>query len=169
MYAKLLSRDAAIVATAVLLWLLGARHSAGTGPVADFTGVLLGALLGACALLVHEWGHFAGAVATRSAISPAASLRSVFSFSFDSKRNSQRQFLAMTAGGWIGTATAVAVAYGALPSDLLASRVARGMALLSVALVVATEIPLVLRALWTGRIPPVETRRAPAEAPRAAA
>lgn len=44
-----------------------------------------------------------------------------------------------------------------LPSELLASRVARGMALLSVLLVVATEVPLLLRAYWTGRIPPVET------------
>ena len=169
MYAKLFARDAAIVAAIALLWALGAHLSAGTGAVADFTGVVLGALLGACALVLHEWGHFAGAVATHSAMQPAESLRKVFSFSFDSKRNSQRNFLAMTAGGWLGTALAVAVAYGALPAGLLATRVARGLTLVSVALVVVTEIPLVARALWTGRIPPIETRREPPEAERAAA
>src|SRR5262252_440766 len=100
MYAKLFARDAAIVAAIVLLWALGAHLSAGTGALADFTGVVLGTLLGACALVLHEWGHFAGAVATQSVMQPAASLRNVFSFSFDSKRNSQRNFLAMTAGGW---------------------------------------------------------------------
>jgi len=170
MYAKLFARDAAIVGAIALLWSLGARASAGSGPIADFTGVLLGTLLGACSLILHEWGHFAGALATRSAMSPAASLKSVFSFSFDSKRNSQRSFLAMTAGGWVGTAVSVAVAYAALPPELLATRVARGMALVSVALVVVTEIPLVASALWTGRIPRVETRREqPPEAERAAA
>ena len=169
MYAKLLARDAAIVAAAVLLWQLGAGYSAGSGAIADFTGVVLGVLLGVCSLFVHEWGHLAGALATRSRVSPAASLKSLFVFSFDSKRNSQRQFLVMTVGGWIGTAAAVAVAYGALPPELLATRVARGLSLVSVALVVATEIPLVTRALWTGRIPPIETRREPPEAQRAAA
>ena len=169
MYAKLLARDAAIAAAVVVLWQLGARLSAGTGALADFTGVVLGVLLGALSLPVHEWGHLAGAAATHSATTPAASLRNLFVFSFDSKRNSQRQFLAMTVGGWIGTAASVAVAYGLLPSELLATRVARGLALVSVALVVVTEIPLVARALWTGRIPPIETRREPPEAEPAAA
>ena len=169
MYAKLLARDAAIVGAVVLLWQLGARYSGGSGALSDFTGLVLGVLLGVCALPVHEWAHLAGAVASRSAVSPGESLRGLFVFSFDSKRNSQSQFLAMTFAGWVGTAAAVAVAYGLLPSELLATRVARGMAVLSVVLVVATEIPLVVRALWTGRIPPIETLRAQPEAERTAA
>jgi hypothetical protein len=169
MYAKLLARDAAIVAAAVLLWQLGARYSNGAGPLSDFTGLVLGVALGVCTLPVHEWGHLAGALATRSAVRPGESLRGLFVFSFDSQRNSQAQFLTMTFGGWLGTAAAVWVAYGLLPSELLATRVARGMTLLSVALVVVTEIPLVARALWTGRIPPIETLRAQPEAERAAA
>jgi hypothetical protein len=157
MYAKLFARDLAIVATIVALWSLGAGLSAEEGPVADLIGVLLGATLGACALPLHEWGHFLGGLASRSAMRPAESLRKVFAFSFSSRLNSQRQFLAMSFGGWAGTAAAVWVAYGLLPSELLASRVARGMTLLSVLLVVVTEVPLLVRAFWTGRIPPVET------------
>jgi hypothetical protein len=157
MYARLFARDLAIVAAIGVLWSAAAGSSAGTGPVADLSGLLAGVALGACALPLHEWGHFLGAVASRSAISPATSLRRVFAFSFDSRGNSRRQFLAMSIGGWLGTAVAVWVAYGLLPSELLATRVARGMALLSVLLVAVTEVPLLLGALWTGRIPPVET------------
>jgi len=157
MYAKLFARDLTLVAAAVALWWLASGFSAGDGPVGDLTGLLAGAALGACALPLHEWGHFLGAVASQSHMQPAESLRKVFSFSFDSRVNSQRQFLAMSFGGWVGTAAAAWVAYGVLPSDLLASHVARGMTLLSVLLVVVTEVPLLVRAFWTGRIPPVET------------
>jgi hypothetical protein len=157
MYAKLFARDLAIVATVVALWRLSARFSVGDGPIADLSGLLLGAALGACALPLHEWSHFLGGLASGSAMRPAESLRKVFAFSFDSRVNSRRQFLAMSFGGWVGTAAAVWVAYELLPSDLLATRVARGMTLLSVLLVVVTELPLLVRAFWTGRIPPVET------------
>ncbi len=157
MYAKLFARDVSIVATIGLLWSLAAGASTGDGPVADLVGLLAGVALGACALPLHEWGHFLGAVASRSAMQPAESLRKLFVFSFDSRSNSGRQFLAMSLGGWVGTAAAVWIAYGVLPSELLAARIARGMALLSVLLVVVTEVPLLVRAFWTGRIPPVET------------
>lgn len=169
MYGKLFARDASIVAAAVLLWTLVSSFSAGSGAVADLTGLVAGVALGACALPLHEWGHFAGAVVGRSAIHPATSLRALFVFSFDSKRNSRRSFLVMSLGGWVGTAAAVWVAYAILPDDLLASRVARGTVLLSVLLVVLTEIPLVARAFWTGQIPPVETGRPRGSGERAAA
>ena len=157
MYARLFARDLAVVAALASLWWLASGASAGAGPLADLSGLVAGVALGVCALPLHEWGHFAGAAATRSAMRPAEGLRRVFAFSFDSRANSLRQFLAMTFGGWAGTAAAVWVAYAVLPPELLATRVARGMALLSVLLVVMTEIPLLARAFWTGRIPPVET------------
>jgi hypothetical protein len=158
-YARLLARDQSIVAAAALLWRLGSPLSAQAGAVGDLAGLVAGAALGACALPLHEWGHLLGAVLGRSRIRPSPGLRSPFVFSFDSRANSQRQFLAMSFGGWLGTAAAVCVAYGLLPSELLASRVARGMVGLSVLLVLATEVPLLARALWTGRIPPIETVR----------
>ena len=169
MYAKLFARDLAIVAALVALWRLASGLSAGGGPVADLSGLLVGAALGACALPLHEWGHFLGAVASRSEMRPAESLRRLFAFSFDSRSNSLRQFLAMSFGGWVGTAAAVWVAYAVLPPELLATRVARGMTLLSVLLVVVTEVPLLARAFWTGRIPPVETGGSPRAAAASAA
>jgi hypothetical protein len=168
MYARLFARDLAVVAAAVLLWWLGSPLSAQAGVVGDVTGLVAGVALGACALPLHEWGHFLGAVLGRSRIRPGPGPRSPFVFSFDSRANSRRQFFAMSFAGWLGTAAALGVAYGALPPELLASRVARGMVCLSVLLVVATEVPLLARALWTGRIPPVETVRPERGAERAA-
>jgi hypothetical protein len=153
-------RDASIVLGAVLLWALVAGRSAVPGPLGDLSGVLAGALLGGCALLTHEWGHFLGAALGRSRIAPGTSLRSPFSFSFDSLRNSQGQFLAMSLGGWVGTAFWVWAVYAWFPHEDLASRVARGTALISAAVAALIEIPLVARSLWTGKIPRVETQRA---------
>jgi hypothetical protein len=161
MYARFLARDLAIAAGAVLLRALLASPSSVPGVAGDFAGVFAGFLLGACALLSHEWGHLAGAVLSRSSITPGRSLRSLFSFSFDAGRNSRAQFVAMSLGGWVGTVAAVLAAYTWLPGGDLASRVARGTTLISALLVVVIEIPLVARALWTGKVPRVETRREP--------
>jgi len=160
MLRKFLVRDLAIGLGAALLWALVARRSAIPGPVGDFSGVLAGFLLGGCALLTHEWGHLLGALSSRSDIAPGRSLRSLFSFSFDVRRNSQAQFVAMSVGGWIGTAAWVWAVYAWFPQADLASRVARGTALVSAALAAGIEIPLVARALWTGKAPRVETQRA---------
>ena len=98
-YAKHFARDLALVAAVTMLWVYTAGLSAGDGVVADLTGLVLGVALGVCALPLHEWGHFVGAAASGSVTRPAESLRKVFAFSFDSRGNSQRQFLAMTFGG----------------------------------------------------------------------
>jgi len=160
MYRKFLMRDLAIVLGAGLLCALVARPSSVPGPVGDFSGVLVGFLLGACALLSHEWGHLLGALASRSSIKPnTRPWRSLFSFSFDSGSNSRGQFVVMSVGGWIGTLAAVWAAYAWLPGDHLAARVARGTTLVSALVAFGIEIPLVARALWTGSIPRVETQR----------
>jgi hypothetical protein len=161
MFARFLARDVAIAALALLVFALLAGPSSVPGIPGDFAGVFAGFLLGACALLTHEWGHLLGAVLSRSSVTPGASLRSPFSFSFDAGRNSRGQFVAMSLGGWAGTAAAVLAAYAFLPADDLASRVARGTTLISALLVIAIEVPLVARVLWTGKVPRVETRREP--------
>lgn len=169
MVAKLAVRDLTILTVAVLLWGLASGFSAGGGAVSDFSGLVVGLALGSCAFIVHEWGHFLGALAARSAVRPGQSLRSLFVFSFDSRLNSRGQFLAMSFAGFAATAAAVWASYALLPSDLLASRVARGVALVSAFLGVFIEVPLVGWALWTGRVPPVETLDSHRRAQRAAA
>lgn len=169
MFAKMLLRDLAIVGAAALLWWLLAGSSAGTGPVADFTGVLVGLAVGLCPFVLHEWGHLLGAVATRSAVQPPVTLATPYLFSFDSKANSRRQFLVMSLGGWIVSAGVAWAIYTQLPPDLLATRVARGVVVLAVGLVILIEVPLVAFSLLTGRVPPVETQAKPRALEQAAA
>lgn len=167
MFPKLLARDLVVVAVAALAWWLLAPLSAGAGAVSDFSGFLAGALAGAGAFLLHEWGHLLGALASRSAVRPAESLRSPFVFAFDSRASSRAQFLVMSFAGFAATAAVVWVAYAVLPSELLASRVARGAVLFLAFLGVVLEVPLVVYALATGRVPPLEGRQSSPPEPRA--
>jgi hypothetical protein len=160
-FAKMFLRDLAIVGVAAALWWLLAGYSADVGPLADFSGVLVGMAIGLIPFVLHEWGHLLGAVATRSTVQPPTKLATPYLFSFDSKQNSRKQFLAMSFAGW---AVSIAVAWAIftqLPPDLLATRVARGVVVLAIGLIVVIEIPLVLFSLLTGRVPPVETQARP--------
>ncbi|MEW6267834.1 MAG: hypothetical protein AB1689_00885 [Thermodesulfobacteriota bacterium] len=168
MLVKLLARDVAIVALTVLVWHLAADASARPGMRGDFAGVLAGLTIGLCGYLLHEWGHLLGALAARSSVRPARSLASGFLFSFDSRANTRRQFLALSLGGWAATALVLWFVYERLPSELFASRVARGVVTANVLLVVLIEVPLVAWALVTGRVPPVDNQPAPAPLPAGA-
>ncbi|MBM4243037.1 MAG: hypothetical protein FJ148_04385 [Deltaproteobacteria bacterium] len=166
MFAKLFARDAVIVGLTGLIWYLGAAASATPGPRGDFAGVIAGIPIGACGYLLHEWGHLLGAVLAGSSVQPGRSLASGFLFSFDSQANTRRQFVALSLGGWTATALVLWGVYAILPDDLFASRVARGFVAGNVLLVVLIEIPLVVYALVTGHVPPVENQ--PSVAPAAA-
>ena len=164
MFGKMLARDVLIITSAGLLWWLGAAASAGQGPLGDLAGVVAGLSTGVCVFLVHEWGHWLGAFATGSSVTPAKSLASPFLFSFDSRSNSRRQFLVMSFAGWAASAIIAGVAYTFLPGELFAARVARGVVSLNIFLIVLIEVPLVVWALATGRVPPVENQRRAVEA-----
>jgi hypothetical protein len=157
MFLRFAMRDVTILAVALGLWWLLAERSSGVGVVADFAGVAAGLLLGICAYLLHEWGHLLGALATRSRLKAAGSLRAAFIFSFDSKQNSLAQFLVMSFSGFAATAAVVWAYYVFLPDGLLATRVARGVVLLLAFGGIIAEFPLVLFALRTRAIPRVAT------------
>ena len=169
MLLRLAARDLAFVVGFVALWWLTAGLSSGDGVRSDFFGFVAGIALGACAVVLHEWGHLLGALASRSVVRFAESLRSFFVFSFDSRLNSRRQFLSMSFGGLIATAAAVWLFYSFLPDEQLASRVARGVALFLAFLGVFIEVPLVFWALLRSDLPPVETFESHREAQKPAA
>ncbi len=161
MFWKLAGRDGLILAGVAALWVLAAPWSGGRGALADLSGVVVGLGLGVGAFLLHEWGHLLGGLAARSEVHAPASLRSVYLFSFDSKRNSRRQFLVMSFSGFAVTALAVWLAYGLLPGELLATRVARGAVAFLASLTVFLEIPIVLVSLLRPKaLPPVEVFQA---------
>jgi hypothetical protein len=158
MFIKLLARDLSIIALTALIWHLGAEASAHPGMRGDFAGVLAGVTIGLSAYLLHEWGHLVGALLAGSTVHPARALTSGFLFSFDSRANTRRQFLALSAGGWLATAVVLWMVYALLPAGLFASRVAAGVVTANVLLVIVIEVPLVAYSLWTGRVPPVENQ-----------
>ena len=155
MYAKFAIRDGVFVTVALLVWWLAAESSAGTGLLADFTGVVAGVLFGLSGALLHEWGHLLAALAAGSVLQANENLASPFSFSFDPRQNSLAQFVVMSVGGLGVTALLVIGFYVYLPDGLLASRVARGVVLFLAFLGVTLEVPLLLFALGTRGVPAV--------------
>jgi hypothetical protein len=164
MFAKLFARDVLIVALTAGIWHLAAAASAEPGMRGDFAGVLAGITIGVCGYLLHEWGHLLGAVAAGSTVRPPRSLASGFLFSFDSQANSRRQFIALSLGGWTASVVVLWFVYAQLPSDLFASRVARGVVTANMLLIVLIEVPLVVFSLVTGKVPPVDNQATPAPA-----
>jgi len=153
MLQRYLTRDLVIIAlTAVLWWLLAAR-SAGTGFGADFSGWVVGALLFFCAHIVHEWGHYLGAVLTGSRVGIHRKLTSPFFFRFEAEGNSLKQFIAMSFGGFLATGATIAFYYLGLPDEYLASRIGRGGALFGAFLGVTLELPLLLTGIFQGQVP----------------
>jgi hypothetical protein len=152
MFGTLLGRDLAIAAVVILAWWLAAPLSAGHGPAADLSGALLGVGAFVVGHLAHEWGHLIGALLTGSRVAAPARLSSPFLFSFDSRQNSQRQFVLMSLSGFAVTGVALFVVYGLLPDGLLATHVARGFIVFGAALTLLLEVPLLTISLLRGSI-----------------
>lgn len=152
MFARLLLRDVLVTALVGGAWWLAAPLSAGNGPLADLSGALLGVGAFVVAHLAHEWGHLLGGLATGSHVAAPARLTSPFLFSFDSRRNSQRQFVIMSLAGFAVTGLSLSVVYGLLPEAQLATRVARGLVVFGAALTLFLEVPLLAVSLLRGSI-----------------
>jgi hypothetical protein len=161
-------RDAGILALAALLATKLAPLSAGTGMRSDWSGVVAGLAIGVSVFLLHEWGHLLGALGSRSDIRLPDRIGSLYLFSYDSQRNSRRQFLIMSLGGFAVTGISLWAVYALLPDGPLATRVARGSVLFLASLTVVLEFPLVLWSLARSTLPPVEVFRTHKDEPRTA-
>lgn len=150
---RFLMRDVVILILSALLWWWLAAYSAGAGALADFSGWIVGLMLGVCAYLAHEWSHYLGALATGSKLEIGTSLRSGFLFSFDAEQNSLSQFVVMSLAGFAATALALVFFYQGLPDAYLASRIARGSGLFLALLGLTLEVPLLLYGLVTRSVP----------------
>lgn len=157
MFWKFAVRDSAIIVVSLLLACFVGPLSAEVGPLSDLTGVIVGFALGVSVFVLHEWGHLVGALLTKSHVLAPAGLTSVFLFSFDSKLNTRRQFLVMSATGFVMTGLALWGVYALLPDEQLATRVARGLVLFLTTLTVFLEFPAVIWACVRSDLPPVET------------
>lgn len=138
--ARVIVRDIAVLLLTVLL--MGASHTvgaAGAGGIA--LAVLAGALVAFSGFLLHEWGHLLGGLSRRARMQPADGVLSIFLFKFDSSVNSREQFLAMSIGGFISSALAVAVLLAILSFNLLADQIALALTVLGVIATFVLEVP----------------------------
>ncbi|MEE3328508.1 MAG: hypothetical protein VX252_14315 [Myxococcota bacterium] len=154
---KFAVRDLALISSTALAWWAFAGATAGSGLLSDLLGLILGLAFGVSVFLLHEWGHWLGAVWGKSEIHAPRRLSSFYLFSYDSKANSRRQFLAMSLSGFVVTGLAIAVAYGPLAEPLQSARVARGAIAFLASLTVFIEIPILVFSLFSSKLPPVET------------
>ena len=80
-FLKFALRDLLLIAATTLLWWAFADATAGPGLVSDLLGLILGLAFGISVFLLHEWGHWLGALWGKSDIQAPASLQSFYLFS----------------------------------------------------------------------------------------
>jgi hypothetical protein len=143
-------RDLTITLATMLLVVVDARLRARGEPdaVAHALGALTGALVTLSAFLLHEWGHLAGAVASGGLVSRPPK-PSPYLFFYDTARSTRRQFLWMSAGGYL--ATAVALPAIVAWADLGATSGGTALALsgVGIAVTLSLEVPTTWR-VWRG-------------------
>ena len=158
---KFAVRDLLLISATALAWWALSNSTGGAGLLSDLLGLVLGLAFGFSVFLLHEWGHWLGAVLGGSRIHAPDRLSSFYLFSYDSARNSRKQFLAMSLAGFVVTALAIIVAYGPLAEPLQSARVARGAIAFLASLTVFIEIPLLVFSFFSSKLPPVETFKVP--------
>jgi hypothetical protein len=146
-------RDALVVAATLAIWALDARLR-GDGTVwVWITAVGAGTLTAISGYLFHEWGHFAGALAAGSAIRLPDSAREIFLFNFDIDRNTPRQFVVMSIGGYAASLWYVLVLAALIPLDTMAGIVAMVLVGAGLAATAMLELPPFFRVLRGGALP----------------
>lgn len=156
----MLFKDLAIVFAALSIWAAGDAWFQVTGlwlaqVVAVGDAVFVGLLLAA---VFHEWGHYAGAVASKST-APRVAPRgfALFRFNFDYAGNDARQFHWMTYGGHIFHWVIFLVLVIALPLDSL-GRIALVSAIFGF-IAFATFIEYhIVKDTWAGKAPAVRIK-----------
>ena len=140
-------RDAVVVALALGLvaWDASLRAHADPSAFAAGVGVASGVLVALASFVLHEWGHWLGAVGTGGVVHPPRHLASFFLFFFDTGRSTRAQFLAMSYGGYLATLVALAALVWWAPLDAWSGRTALVLAGLGMAVTAAAEIPTTVR------------------------
>lgn len=105
------------------------------------TGLLAGALV---TTLIHEWFHYAGALAVRGHCNPTKRIN-LFAFEWDFKRNTRFQFLTMSYAGTLGSVVAIALFLVAMPVDAPGPVALLAAAFGSLAFAGAIEWPVLAR------------------------
>ena len=150
----LIARDGLLIAVSAALWMCTLHFGTASGVWPVTLNILTGLMTMLIAYLLHEWGHLIGAWLSGSVVHlPEGALSSPFLFRFDTGLNGRRQFLAMSAGGFISSAVVVVALLLALPSGWLASHIALGLTVLGVLATFILEFPPAWKVFRGGAMP----------------
>lgn len=147
-------RDVAALSLTVGLLTLDARlWSADAGAAAIAVAIVAGVMVTLVSFLLHEWGHWLGAVASGSPVSRPPGVLSPFLFHFDTQRSTRKQFLWMSMGGYAASALALAAIATWADFSRLSGLVAFGLASLGVLVTLVLEVPTTVRVLRGAPLP----------------
>jgi len=120
-------------------------HALSASPLAAGLSVATGLFAGAIVTtLVHEWFHYAGALAVRGHCHRVQRIN-LFAFDWDFKRNTRVQFLAMSYAGTLGSMVAITLLYIALSAPTPGAVALLAAAVGSLAFAGAIEWPVLAR------------------------
>lgn len=147
-------RDLGFLAVTLALWWWTRQLEAGPSTALTVAvSVVTAAFTAFSGFLAHEWGHLTGAHLAGSTYEPPDSVFSIFLFKFNSDRNSRRQFLAMSNGGFLVSAVVVVLLFAVLSFDRLADQLALGLTTLGVIATFILEVPAAWKVYKGGEIP----------------
>jgi hypothetical protein len=145
MFAKFAVRDLTVVLLCLACWALEIQLRGSGG----FPHVLAALAAGITTVLVgycgHEWGHLTGAVLAGSKVYAPHNLSALFLFHFDTRLNSPKQFLSMSAGGFAVSIIFFIVLLAVLPLNTLAAIVALSISVIGLIATAITELPVAWR------------------------
>ena len=158
------ARDLSIVGATCGVWWVDVSRTAPDGGARAAVAVAAGVLAALVGFVVHEWGHLAGSLITRSRVHFPNRVLAPLLFHFDVAHNDRRQFLWMSYGGYAGSAVGVA-AIGALATlGTLSGRVALALAGVGTLVTLIAEVPTTLRVARGAPLPDGYAFKAPPQA-----
>ena len=143
-FAGFVLRDAALVALAGALVALDASSRAAGRPSVAL-GLASGVLVALGSFLLHEWGHWLGAVLTGARVHRPRTVLSPFLFWFDTSSSTRAQFLSMSVGGYAATGLAVAAIVAGADPSTTSGATALALAVVGLVVTAAAELPTTFR------------------------
>jgi hypothetical protein len=140
-----IGRDVTLLGITAAAWWADASLRGAAGPKAMIAAVSAGVMAAVAGFLVHEWGHLAGAWLTGSRVHFPNRVLAPLLFHFESAHNDRRQFLAMSYGGYAGSAVGLAAIAAVARLDTWSGRIALGLAGVGTLITVVAEVPTTVR------------------------
>lgn len=154
-FLRFLARDALVATVMLIIWQADGELRAGAagGPAANAVAVAAGLLTTLVGFFAHEWGHLLGALSANGVVHAPRRLHSPFLFFFDVAKSDRRAFLAMSYGGYLASAVALALIVLAVPWRALSGLTALIATSLGVLATFAIEVPTTVRVARGGPLP----------------